>query len=294
MISLHILYDQPNSSQHRSGAFQAGVPSGPTPFVGAFFLRTAARCSVCGLPPCGAANPGQCHILFPVRHSLHSLWGGPPRSWGPRWGRRPRRLAAVWMMLISLAKSGSRGTRADQGGPPHNFGRIRSFGKKYAALANPGCGVPSGPLSAGGCRMRRLAHGPKEPPERRPQRGPQDKIARPTTNPECRDGQSEWQPPRNRPGRPPSCNFGFRLPSDRPHPFTPLAPTSLAGLRFRLRSPDFPDWAVDCSGSTVRRAVTPVKGAGWHAARPWATAAAPPRLIPRSFIGPGPEIMREV
>src|SRR5664279_6582823 len=32
--------------------------------------------------------------------------------------RRPRRLAAVWMMLISLAKSGSRGTRADQGVRP--------------------------------------------------------------------------------------------------------------------------------------------------------------------------------
>ena len=97
------------------------------PFVGAFFLRAAARCSVCGLPPCGAANPG--------------------------------------------------------------------------------CGVPSGPLSAGGCRMRRLAHCPKEPPERRPQRGPQDKIARPTTNTECRDGQSEWQPP---PGTAP----------DAPHPAT--------------------------------------------------------------------------
>jgi len=26
------------------------------------------------------------------------------------------------------------------GGPPHNFGRIRSFGKKYAALGNPASG----------------------------------------------------------------------------------------------------------------------------------------------------------
>src|SRR5471030_139449 len=33
------------------------------------------------------------------------------------------------MMLIPLARSGSRGTRADQGGPPHNLCRIRNLDK---------------------------------------------------------------------------------------------------------------------------------------------------------------------
>jgi len=33
------------------------------------------------------------------------------------------------------------GEKRVQGGPPHNFGRIRSFGKKYAAL---GRSVPEG------------------------------------------------------------------------------------------------------------------------------------------------------
>ena len=204
----------------------------------------------------GRLKPNAAYFL-PKLRIPPKLWGGPPGPRGSSWTRfSPMKSASSTLRRADGGVVPSGDPRTG-GSAPQSMQTVR-YWEKYVALANPGCGVPSGPLSAGGCRMRRLAHGPKEPPERRPQRGPQDKIARPTTNTECRDGQSEWQPPpRNRPGRPTSCNFG-RLPSDRPHPFTPLAPTSLAGLRFRLRSPDFPDWAVDCSGSAVRRAVTPV------------------------------------
>src|ERR1017187_5796127 len=40
-------------------------------------------------------------------------------------------------------------------------------GSTACGAANPGCGVPSGPLSAGACRLRRPAHGSKGPPKRR-------------------------------------------------------------------------------------------------------------------------------
>ena len=72
-----------------------------------------------GLRFCGAGAFAQCHLLCQCRAVCIDCGADPPvRS------RRPRRLAAVWMMLISLAKSGSRGTRADQGDPPHNLCRM--------------------------------------------------------------------------------------------------------------------------------------------------------------------------
>src|ERR1035437_496552 len=63
--------------------------------------------------------------------------------------RRPRRLAAVCMKLISLATSGSRGTRADQGGPPHNLGfRWAEREEKGSAHARFGFG-PDAPAVPG-------------------------------------------------------------------------------------------------------------------------------------------------
>src|ERR1022692_4549252 len=58
----------------------------------------------------GAGAFAQCHLVFPKLLSLHSWWGGPP---GPQ--PTPTSACWVWMNLISLARSGSRGTRADQG-----------------------------------------------------------------------------------------------------------------------------------------------------------------------------------
>ena len=58
-----------------------------------------------GLRFCGAGAFAQCHLLCQCRAVCIDCGADPPvRS------RRPRRLAAVWMMLISLAKSGSRGS----------------------------------------------------------------------------------------------------------------------------------------------------------------------------------------
>src|ERR1019366_1491256 len=47
------------------------------------------------------------------------LWGGPPVPQRP-----PSRVCFVWLRLISLARSGSRGPRADQGVRPTMAGGI--------------------------------------------------------------------------------------------------------------------------------------------------------------------------
>src|ERR1017187_6617663 len=73
----------------------------------------------------------QCHLVFPKLLSLHSWWGGPP---GPQ--PTPTSACWVWMNLISLARSGSRGTRADQGICPTTasgspvLGKLSDIGRK--------------------------------------------------------------------------------------------------------------------------------------------------------------------
>src|SRR5665811_386530 len=74
---------------------------------------------------------------FPSTAQSALIVGRTPRSWGPHWGRRHRRLAAVWMVLISLAKSGSRGTRADQGVRPTisaGFAALAKSMRHYASV----------------------------------------------------------------------------------------------------------------------------------------------------------------
>src|ERR1035438_1821635 len=79
----------------------------------------------------GAGASAQCHLVFPKLLSLHSWWGGPP---GPQ--PTPTSACWVWMNLISLARSGSRGTRADQGVCPTTasgcpvLGKLSGIGRK--------------------------------------------------------------------------------------------------------------------------------------------------------------------
>src|ERR1022692_4639011 len=73
---------------------------------------------------CGAGAFAQCHLVFPKLLSLHSWWGGPP---GPQ--PTPTSACWVWMNLISLARSGSRGTRADQGVCPTTASGSPALGK---------------------------------------------------------------------------------------------------------------------------------------------------------------------
>src|SRR6266566_9874631 len=51
----------------------------------------------------------QCHLVFPLSNICINCGADPLVR-----GRRPRRPVRGWMRLILLAKSGSRGTRADQ------------------------------------------------------------------------------------------------------------------------------------------------------------------------------------
>src|SRR5260370_10527639 len=60
-----------------------------------------------------AGKIARCQLVFPGLHNLQKSWGGPlVRS------RRPRRPSSAGTALILLARSGSRGTRADQGVRP--------------------------------------------------------------------------------------------------------------------------------------------------------------------------------
>src|ERR1022692_3025639 len=85
----------------------------------------------------GAGASGQCHLVFPKLLSLHSWWGGPP---GPQ--PTPTSACWVWMNLISLARSGSRGNRADQGVCPTTasgspvLGKLSAIGRKRLPHSN--------------------------------------------------------------------------------------------------------------------------------------------------------------
>src|ERR1035438_7183016 len=86
----------------------------------------------------------QCHLVLPGLNDLKWWWGGPP---GPQ--PTPTSACWVWMNLISLARSGSRGTRADQGVCPTTVsgspvsGNQSGIGRKRLrhrlALARFGC-----------------------------------------------------------------------------------------------------------------------------------------------------------
>jgi hypothetical protein len=75
------------------------------------FLRASFRNA--GTNAGMAASKGSMSFSFPIVEHLHKLWGGPP-------GSRPTPPSACsgWMRLIPVAKSGSGGTRADQGVRP--------------------------------------------------------------------------------------------------------------------------------------------------------------------------------
>ncbi len=68
----------------------------------------------------------QCHIVFPLPDICINCGADPLVR-----GRRPRRPVRGWMRLIFLAKSGSRGTRADQGVRPTIYAGFPVSGKLY-------------------------------------------------------------------------------------------------------------------------------------------------------------------
>src|SRR5712672_2355223 len=69
---------------------------------------------------------GQCHIVFPLPDICINCGADPLVR-----GRRSRRPVRGWMRLIFLAKSGSRGTRADQGVRPTIYAGFPVSGKLY-------------------------------------------------------------------------------------------------------------------------------------------------------------------
>src|SRR5579859_7314386 len=66
----------------------------------------------------------QCHLLWPIPNTCINGGADPLVC-----GRRPRRPVPGWMRLISLAKSGSRGTRADQGVRPTIYAGFQILAK---------------------------------------------------------------------------------------------------------------------------------------------------------------------
>src|SRR6266566_4269716 len=79
----------------------------------------------------------QCHLVFPLSNICINCGADPLVR-----GRRPRRPVRGWMRLILLAKSGSRGTRADQGVRPTTYaefpvsGKLNRIGLKPAPQAH--------------------------------------------------------------------------------------------------------------------------------------------------------------
>ena len=67
------------------------------------------------------------------------MWGGPPVLGSPL-GTTPPSASRSVDDADFIGEKRVQGDPRGPGGPPHNFGRIRSFGKKYVALAYPGCG----------------------------------------------------------------------------------------------------------------------------------------------------------
>src|ERR1035438_9146411 len=79
----------------------------------------------------------QCHLVLPGLNDLKWWRGGPP---GPQ--PTPSSACLVWRKLISLARSGSRGTRADQGVCPTTASGSPALGK-LSDIGMPSCPTAS-------------------------------------------------------------------------------------------------------------------------------------------------------